>query len=68
MMRRLFSNFRLHSLSRRVLYRLRSVIAGFFIFIGLFVGFVLSFVILIIFCLSMACITARLDLGGKRLQ
>ena len=68
MMCRLFSNFRLHTLSRRVLYRLRSVIAGFFMFIGLFVGFVLSFVILIIFCLSLACIAARLNLVAKRLQ
>ena len=64
MMRRLFSNFRLHTLSRRVLYRLRSVIAGFFMFIGLFVGFVL----LITFCLSLACIAARLDLVSNRLQ
>ena len=68
MMCRLFSNFRLHTLSRRVLYRLRSIIAGFFMFIGLFVGFVLSFVILIIFCLSLACIAARLDLVRDRLQ
>ena len=68
MMCRLFSNFRLHTLSRRVLYRLRSIIAGFFMFIGLFVGFVLSFVILIIFCLSLACIAARLDLVSNRLQ